>query len=1038
MNTKLGHAIILLTVALIVSPSVFAQTTGAQVVGRVTDPSDAVIPGAKVTVHNVDTGVEKDAQSNQEGYYAVPFLDPGRYRIIAQAEGFKPVSRTGVVLEMRQVARVDFTLEVGAVTEVIEVSAAPPILNTETATKGDVITATEIEELPLVSRDFLVLATLVPGVTAGDSDFLGHMNINGARGHDVNYLLEGGVNRSMRVNGTQVQATMESIQEFKLETFNYSAEYGRFSSGVMNTKLKSGGNRIHGLLYNFARNDVFDARNFFDQKVSKNNRHNFGGTIGGPIIKNKLFYFGSYDGLRAREGEPRLARVMTARQRLGDFGENKKAVKDPLNKNKPFPGNQIPLDRLNPAARNILEYLPDPNLDAPFGKHNYFNNQVNQNRHDRTMGKVDWNLANGDSLGVHIVNQRTDNLVPFRATPIEGFEQVSNPNNWKLGGTYTHLFGPTLINQTIASYSKGGNRWAPWKKGDTYWGDVLGIPGLPNDPDFYAFPWISMSGYQAFGDRRQVRTIVNGRNTQINNLTTYITGAHNVRWGGEYVYSPLGETIATSANGRFDFRGRWTGDSAADYFLGLLDSSRRRADPIASDAISSSISFYVQDDWKVKPNLTLNLGVRWDIFESPHESEDRWSNYIPELDRVITPGEAGYPRALVFTNYRNFGPRVGLAWRPFGENTVIRVGYGLFNSSNPIGPFQGMMGANFPFTSEERFNRNKKKADHLTLTTPFPGSGSISGISTLNAVQGRFDSPNVHQWNFTIERRLSDTTALEASYVGSKGTHLGRKWNLNQPIRSAETAPDFPRPLPDRGTINYQGFDADSNYNALQVSLRRRGRGGFTYRANYTFSKSIDAGSSVSSNAGMQNAYDRDAERGRSDFDRRHLVSGALVYELPFFRSSHGWKKAVLAGWQLNSVVRVWSGLPFTPSVKANADLGEANRPDRIGNGNLANPTVEKWFALEDFVEVPTGSFRFGNSGRNVVDGPQRWNVDASVAKNFRFTDRTRLQFRWEVSNLPNYANFRAPNREITASTAGVVSRSLDARQMQFVLRLMF
>ncbi|MCP5115247.1 MAG: hypothetical protein GY953_30820, partial [bacterium] len=373
--------------------------------------------------------------------------------------------------------------------------------------------------------------------------------------------------------------------------------------------------------------------------------------------------------------------------------------------------------------------------------------------------------------------------------------------------------------------------------------------------------------------------------------------------------------------------------------------------------------------------------VRWDIFLNPHEREDRWSNYIPEIDDVILPGASGYPRSLVFNNYRNFGPRLGLAWRPFGENTVIRAGYGLFNSSNPTGPFQSMMGANFPFTSEERFNRNGKNPEHLTFTTPFPGTGSVSGINTLNAVQGRFDAPNVHQWNFTIERRLSDTTALEASYVGSKGTHLGRRWNLNQPIRSPETAPEFPRLFPDRGTINYQGFDADSSYQALQFSLRRRGRSGFTYRLNYTFGKSIDAGSSISSNAGMQNAHDRDAERGLSDFARRHIFSGALVYELPFLRSSHGWKKAVLAGWQLNSVVRVWSGPPFTPNVSANLDAGEASRPDRIGSGELDNPTVEKWFAVEDFVEIPSGAFRFGNSGRNILTAPGRWHVDASLAK---------------------------------------------------------
>ncbi|MCL5742493.1 MAG: carboxypeptidase-like regulatory domain-containing protein, partial [Acidobacteria bacterium] len=381
--------------ALTATWSLPAQTYQGSITGTVNDASGGAIVNAKVTVTNQLTNVARSVETDSQGRYTVVYLGPASYRVAANAAGFKEFTARDIPLEIDQVARVDIVMQLGDVTQRVEVTAAAPLVNSETSSKGQVIGHSEVEELPLVNRDWLDLAMLAAGVAENDGDFAGHMTINGARGYDVNYSLEGGMNRTMRLGGSNVQPSVDAIQEFKVQASNYTAENGRMSSGIISAAIKSGTNKLHGSVYEYLRNDYLDACNFFDQDKSKNIRNNFGASLGGPIIHDRLFYFVSYEGVRGREGEPSLGRVPTANERMGDFSESAAVVRDPFNANAPFPGKRMPASRIDPVASKILGHVVMPNLPGGVGQNNVYSNEVTQRRSDQYLVKGDYSFGNG-------------------------------------------------------------------------------------------------------------------------------------------------------------------------------------------------------------------------------------------------------------------------------------------------------------------------------------------------------------------------------------------------------------------------------------------------------------------------------------------------------------------------------------------------------------------------------------------------------------------------------------------------------------------
>lgn len=1035
-----------------------AQTFKASITGLITDPTGAVLPGVTVLAINEATNVQSSVLTDDNGVYTLPELTPGSYQVRAELPGFKAYRQRGVVLQIEQTLRIDIRMEVGEVTENVEVVAQVPLVNTETSSKGQVITHEEITDLPLEGRDFTELAYLTAGVTPKAPGSQGAFaNINGARADSINFIVDGGTNQNPRGAAAQVRPAIDAIQEFKVQTSNYTAEYGRLSSGVINAVLKSGTNAFHGTLYDFHRNDFFDARNFFDQDKSKLLRHSFGANIGGPIHRDKMFFFFSYEGQRERAGIPRLTRVPSLKERQGDFSETRNRIVDPLTRQF-FRNNTIPQSRFHPVSTKLLEFYPLPNLPTPFGNNNYFSNKLDRDQFDDFITKVDRHFERGDSLSVRYLFNNRFIVSPFAGSVLPGFGNEADLHQQMWGVNYTHLFRPTFINQTTLNFTrtKRLEHSINWKMN---FAEKLGIKGVTEDPQLFGFPVITVRGYASLADSGSMPLDFTVNNYQLNNMTTLVQGEHNPRFGVEIVRTQFFQLFANNSRGTFQFQGRRTSRSTnprqqeplADFLLGLLNNSSRRIRQTTNYLFSTTYGFYFQDDWKVRRNLTLNLGVRYELLIPPYDKNNNWSNFVLELGRVVLSGEPGFPRSLIYADKNNISPRIGFAWRPFGKKeTVVRTGYGLFYGMTIQNPLRLQLGANPPFTIVENFSGVQSNPFALTFSEPFPSNRAvIAGVNAPRAYQIRAASGQLQQYNLTVEQQIGSTMALEMAYVGSKGTHLGRQYDINQPLRGPDVPLPFPRPFPTFAAIQYFAFDADSSYNALQVSWRKRGRD-LNFRVNYVFSKSIDDASQLSGSSdggfgGVQDTRNRNAEHALSDFDRRHAVTGSILYRLPFGRGGKkaaalpGWLDLLVGGWQVNSLVRIFSGTPFTPQLASfDFNAGEAKRPDRLGSGRVSNLRPEKWFEVDDFEPVPAGAFRFGNSGRNILIGPGDYLFDFSMVKTFSLPNEHKLQLRWEIFNVPNHVNFGLPNHNIDVPDAGVITTASEPRRMQVALKYIF
>lgn len=1068
----------LLVLVFLPSAGAFAQAFEATITGIIADSSGAVIPGVEIAVTNEETNLQSRTLSNDVGYYTIVALNPGFYRVEAELPDFRRYVQSNIRLEVNQVVRIDIAMEIGQIEQEILVVGEVPIINTANAARGSVIYNEEIIDLPLEGREFSDLSFLMGGVIPKEEGGLGSFaNINGARADSMNFLLDGGNNNILRAGSPVVQPSLDSIREFKVQTSNYSAEYGRRSTGVINAVLKSGTNELHGSVFHFHRNDVFDSRSFFDLQdldgdgksdKSKLLRNNFGGNIGGPIIRDKMFFFFNYEGMRRRDGETRLGTVPTLEMREGIFpdidpfrpGNRRIEVKDPLT-GEQFEQNTIPMGRFHPISVGMLEFIPLPNIER--GVFNHASNRVDADEWNDWTGKIDWQVNDTNNLGMrYIFNDRVDDE-PFHGSDLGDFGRTGDVHKQLLGMTYTSNISPNVINQALFNFSRSDHdRLSP--HGDTDFCGAFGIEGCTKNPEFFGFPRVDIQDFDTFGDANGTPTNWTENSYQFRDTLTVIKGAHNLRFGGEVIRTQLFELFQTSSRGNFRFRRRTnerTSHAFGDFLLGMLDQTERRVKTTKNYLFLTTFAGYLQDDWRISPTFTLNLGVRYDLFIPPHDKFGNWSNFDPALGKLVISGEPGsveipeeqqatstfggsnYPHSLIRSDRNNFAPRIGFAWRPFSDRTVIRAGFGQFFGLGIINNVRLNLGGNPPFTVLERHNRDRRNPLHLTWDSAFPGVTSLAGIATPNGHEINASSPNLFQYNLTVEHEIVRDTAVEIAYVGSKGTHLGRKINLNQQrfVTNPDGEPEAGRTYPDFGNINYFAFDADSTYNALQVGVRKRG-GRINLRLNYVYSKSTDdssrlsggGGANSSTFPGVQDIFNRDAEHALSDFDRRHALIGSIVYRLPF--PNH----ILTRGWQISSTVRLYSGTPVSPrNDQADTTLGEATRPDRIGDGNLANPTPERWFNLDDFPLVPEGSFRWGNAGRNVITGPSRKHWDLFIARTFQMPkEGHRLQFRWEVYNVPNFVNFRAVDERVNRGTAGTIERTYPARQMQVALKYLF
>ena len=1049
-----------------------AQNPSASVVGRITDPAGAVVPGVTVKITNLDTNISQQASSNEVGDFTIPYLNPGRYSLEAKADGFHTYKRTEFTLAVDQVLRIDIALEIGAATESVTVSDAPPVLNTESGARGEVTTNEEIAEIPLDGRNFADLAYLTGGVIPKGDGGDGQYAVNGARADNVGFLVDGVNNTQRRNTGLMINPPLESVQEFKMITSGFNAEFGRYAGGVLSAVTRSGSNRFRAVLSEFIRNDIWDARSYFDLDKSKLRTNRFGATATGPIYipklydgRNRTFFLVSWESLRSVSGKTQRGIVPSPEMLQGDFSKAVDAFGKPIKitdtlAKAPFPNNQIPASRFDPVSVKLAALYPRPNLAGV----NNFISQGNATSSNNNIGiKVDHQLTNSDRITLSTFwrpNTSWDPVVNSRS-PLPQFGLANNTLDLLSYVRWVRTLTPTMFFEATASFSrKTNNQLWPYSP-ERDWAADVGFVGGTTNPIARGLPEVTATGYIMLGPAYDYPKIWSYNNYQYAGNMTWIRGRHSVKYGGDFLRMQYFSRQYGDTRGRLSFLGRFSGEPMADFMLGWLDSARRQLDAAGPYHLISNYSGYVQDDFKVAPSLTLNVGLRYELMKPPREKFGAWSMFVPSLGKVVISStgtlsqsefdqriqssgvaqyvtmasNVGLPPTITKTDYTNFAPRFGFAWRPWGgTRSVVRGGYGIFYGASSLYRMDEYSDV-YPFSINESYSRNTSNPLIVTASNPFPAARkSVGGVTSTYGQEADPQSQYLQSWNFTVEREIARETVIEVAYAGSKGTHLQRRYDLNQQYRQQELR--SLRPYAGFSTINIISDGSNSIYNSGSLTLRRHFSRQTFIRLAYTYAKSIDE----SSNTGgtiqynfptAQDSRNLKGERGRSDFDIGHSFAASFVWAPKLSRNP------LLRDWQIAGTSTIYTGQPFTPKV-ANYSYtnGEASRPDRIAKGTLPDPTVDQWFDRTAFPVVPLGSYRFGSSGRNILDGPGTMNLNTSLSRRVRVGESRALQFRLESFNLPNHPNFNLPENRVDIISGGIISRAKGSRVIQLGLRL--
>ena len=1082
-----------------------AQTASAQITGTVHDVSEAVIPGVKVTVTNQLTGAVRETTTSSTGSYTIPFLPVGVYSVAAELEGFRVAIRSDIELNVNQVIRVDLELEVGAITETVEVQAVAAAIDTETSTVGHVVTHRQVTELPLNGRNFLQLLFLGAGAveTTGEQGGMRQgvgnaISINGARPTSNNYLLDGTANTDTALNTPAVVLSVDAIEEFKEQTATYSAEYG-FSANQINLVSKSGTNDFHGSLFWFMRNNALDARNFFQRSIAPLRQNQFGYVAGGPVYipgvydgRNKTFWLMNYEGGRIRRGIDRFGNVPTQNLLDGRFDT---PVMDPIS-GVMFPDGVIPssrFSRLGNLSRN--KFFPSPNIDLPQGNYRdtrSLPNDTNQQtyRFDQMLGK--FGTVFGRVTWGDFVNTRAGTFSP------DGLGDTffnQETTNWQV--SHSQTLGPNVVNQFRIGYVEfTANQFdTPADQSDI---DALMLTGVFQNLDDTqrAYPTVSFQagGYSGVGGRVNGTQLSNQPMWDVSNGTTVISGSHALNFGASYRLWDLNRDLANNFLGVYSYSGDFSGHPIADMLLGyyqrvsLFQPAGFSADKVGNPRQMNFQYFapYIQDDWKVTPRLTLNLGMRWDFRTMPFETDNHfgWWNTSDPLGGMYVAdeklAEAGVIPASGYSFYtlagrRNphpasknvYAPRFGFAFRPFGgDKTVIRGGYGVFFDSSEEREIDGAADI-YPYVTRSLLFQSQGQEEPLRTTDElFPDFGELGPVtpaanSFLAVSQShQKENPYVQQYSLSIQRSLSPTMTIEFNYVGNMGTHLLMRHNFAQARgpSSAEIASGnissvaSRKPYPNFGVFINSLWGGNSNYNSFNTKFERR-TGTMIFTTVYTWAKSIDnksaaAGIGQAETAGWQGFLDNHdirRDRGRSAFDVDHRLVSSFVYQLPFGRGGRYLANAsavvdgILGGWQVNGIATFQNGFPysvFARDIGGVLDSFGTNRADVVGDHSGHNPTIAEWFRTSAFEQPILGAF--GDTGRSILRGPGINNWDLALFKNFNIREVARLQFRFESFNAFNHTQWNTPVRNVVSPQYGQITSARDARINQVGVKILW
>ena len=1059
-------AVSMLIFTAISATAVLAQRS-TQLTGRISDSTDAVIDGAEVIVTNQDTGIRRETKSNELGYFVVPLLQPGRYEVAVQKSGFRPIRRSGITLEVDQAARVDFVMEVGSLTESVQVTANVAAVDTQSATLKEVIDERRIRELPLNGRDATQLVLLLPGVygTVRDNSGLRQAGSgrgivqagvasNGARGNMVNYMLDGTTHNDTYTNVALAFPNPDALQEFSVQTNNFSAESGRSAGAVVTAVTKSGTNSLHGSVFEFYRNGGVNARNFFALKPDGLKRNQFGGTLGGPIWRDHTFFFFSHQETRQRSTpSDSSTTVLTEAQRNGDFSAFSGNITDPVT-NQPFPGKQIPLSRMNPLTKTILDKLIPLPTEARTGLLRY--SVPNSSDLRQTTVKIDHQLRSKDTLsGRYLYNYYFE---PANDTPLvfatKGTRATPNHN---MEVTETHIFSPTLINQAQFSLTRREDVGKPvWTIGYADLGMKNVVTNTPTK-DFN----LSVTG--AFSAAVTEAIVTKPNAYTIADTLRYTRGRHEMSMGFEYRKQSLDKDFRWLIDPAMSFDGSITGFGVADFFIGkpsLLD--ELAYGEVGKQDFPVYIAFF-QNNIKLTPKLTVNVGLRYEPSIPYRDVGNRVSVFRPGVKSqvfvnaptgLLYAGDTGVPERGTKSDLNNFAPRLGLAWA-VAKRTSIRAAYGIFYDSSPMSAITNVFQGVAPFGTRIRIRPPVGPFDDPFLGAnpfplPFPPPKNITFPQGVAAATwpDQYKTGYLQSWHFTIERELFPDWLLRVAYAGSKGTKLLTGLELNPPIyipgQSTALNISQRRPYgPALDTIRLVNSDGSSNYNSLQLTMDKRFSKGVTFQANYTWAKSIDFGSGGGTQWPSLTPGYYGYDRGLSDFHHEHRFVTSGLWELPALAGKPALVKWVLGGWQPSGSLILQSAAAFSVQAgRENSLTTFGNRASQVGNPSRSARTdpnrdpVLEWFNTKAFDHAATGTY--GNSGRNIVFGPGLANVDFSMAKYFPVTERLKVQFRSEFFNLFNHTNFNEPNSTLTAGTYGRITSALDPRILQFGLKLMF
>jgi len=1067
-----------IALALFLAACAIGQTITGRLVGTVTDQSQAAVAQANVIVTNQETGVVARTATDARGDYILPTLAAGLYRIQVEQSGFRNAVANDNSVSVAQETRVDIVMQLGSVSETVDVVATAPLVRSTTSEIGETIDHKQVDELPLNGRLFSQLTQLIPGaVPDGPTDAAEstsgagarspiQASINGLSYATGNFLIDGVSNREPANGYINISPPVEAIEEFKVQTNNPSAEFGSFGGAIVNLTIRAGTNTIHGFLFEYFRNDDLNARTFFAATIPPLKSNQFGGGIGGPIRKNKIFYFGDYQGLRLRYGSVQRITVPAVLMKQGIFDRSEgftKVIYDPLAPGTPFPNNTIPANRIDRAIAGVVKLYPEPNAPTTYNNGpgvNFVKNQVQLNQPDQVDLKLDYNLSDRSHLFAReSYNTRTfRNPSPAGIFIYNGSENADSANHNAVIG-YTNTLRPTLVSETRLGF----NRFYTFHFGAAYGvneNDILGIPNgnLAGHPETSGIARIDGQGVQQTGGVGSSNAFRHTNEYHLTQGLTFIRSSHTFKFGADLRRTDTTVTNPDSSGGQgeFKFDGNYTSnqDSGglpfASFLLGYPTTVVRDIVATFPDVRRYLSGLYVQDDWRVSSNLTLNLGLRYELFTRACEHFNRQTNLdlsAGVLD-LANSGNCG-PNMDLFT--KGFAPRIGAAWSPDHGRTAIRTAFGMSYSNDVFGANAGTLERNYPYFQLFNVAQSNQfvpfwQVSKDGLPTPIDPAvthGTVAVPANLAPYYMPRDfRPNqAIMWNFGIQRQLTRSSVIEVAYVGTRGLHLFRSENIDTPLPgpgSQNNNRPYHLILPQINTINFRGSNGDSHYHSLQAKFTKRYSNGLFMLVSYTFSKSIDDQS-------VFWVYNDAINRGLSNFDRRHNFVASWGYQLPFGPSrpwlahSKRMVEVLAGGWQLNGISMIRAGDPLSITVQTSQlNTGTGNRANVTCNHVAVRGGISKWFDTSCY-SAPAALYVFGEGARGSTFGPGVMNFDLSLFKSERLREKDSVEVRFEVFNAFNAHHFSDPNTTLGSSTFGqITNTNLPARELQIGLKYRF